>query len=84
MKVSTDTLRERGDDIQYVDPTSAIRLWDAADEIDHLRSRNERLEDALMIVLPMAKGYAHEHPVGANQEKCDHAERLLSAEPEKG
>jgi hypothetical protein len=33
--------------------------------------------DALGWILPMAKGYAAEHPVGRNQEIVDHAEAVL-------
>ncbi len=36
-----------------------------------------KLRDALSWVLPMAKGYAHEHPVGGNQDKVDSAQQIL-------
>lgn len=35
------------------------------------------LADALAWVLPLAKGYAAAHPVGANQAKVNDAERIL-------
>lgn len=38
----------------------------------------EALSDALMWILPMAKGYAHEHPVGRNAETVQAAEEALA------
>ena len=35
------------------------------------------LREALTWILPMAKGYAHEHPVGRNASLVQHAEELL-------
>ena len=35
--------------------------------------------DALTFILPLAKGYAHEHPVGANQRHVDDAAETLRA-----
>lgn len=35
--------------------------------------------DALTFILPLAKGYAHEHPVGANQRHVDEAAETLRA-----
>ena len=39
--------------------------------------------DALIAILPMAKGWAHEHPVGRNAQMIEEVEMLLSriAEP---
>lgn len=37
----------------------------------------EDLCKALRLILPMAKGYAHEHPVGSNQEKVNEAAEIL-------
>jgi hypothetical protein len=42
-----------------------------------LEKEVERYHDALALVLPMAKGYAHQHPVGSNQKYCDIATALL-------
>jgi hypothetical protein len=60
-------------------------------ENERMTERNGKLEavrDALDYTLPMAKGYAHAHQVGANQEKCNTATELLAAcpppEAEKG
>jgi hypothetical protein len=36
-----------------------------------------KLRDALRLILPQAKAWAHEHPVGANQSNVDHARRAL-------
>ncbi|KKN68470.1 hypothetical protein LCGC14_0451060 [marine sediment metagenome] len=36
------------------------------------------LLDALVFILPMAKGYAHAHPVGGNQDKIRHAEQIIA------
>ena len=46
-------------------------------EIAHLRARIERLENALSAVLPMALGYAADHPVGRNQEIANAARDAL-------
>lgn len=37
--------------------------------------------DALRLILPMAKGYASEHPVGSNQAYVEHAENVLASQP---
>lgn len=62
----------------------------AAAEIEALRVerdaalvRVERLEDALQLVLPMAKGYAYAHDVGRNAEMCTQAESVLRAALER-
>ena len=34
----------------------------------------ERMADKLAVILPMAKGYAAEHPVGSNQKYVESAE----------
>jgi len=43
-----------------------------------LVARIEQLSEALSIILPMAKGYAHAHPVGSNAEKVAQAEALIT------
>lgn len=48
-------------------------------ELHDKEGRIRELEAALRAVLPMAKGYAHEHRVGANQDICDDAIRILAA-----
>jgi hypothetical protein len=45
--------------------------------VTELEKEVERYHDALALVLPMAKGYAHQHPVGSNQKYCDIATALL-------
>lgn len=35
--------------------------------------------EALALILPMAKGYAHQHPVGNNSAFCDQAEAALAS-----
>jgi hypothetical protein len=45
--------------------------------ITELEKEVERLREALSLVLPMAKGYAHRNPVGSNQKYCDIATALL-------
>lgn len=50
---------------------------------EQLRAAVERiteLEDHLRTILPMAKGYAHEHPVGGNWQKCDQAYAALNTD----
>lgn len=49
-------------------------------DVAAFRAREAELKHALMVVLPMAKGYAHEHPVGDNIGKCEWAEGLLHGE----
>ena len=41
-------------------------------------AERDRLLDALRLILPMAKGYAHEHPVGGNQEKVNEAAEIVA------
>jgi len=36
------------------------------------------LLEALQLILPMAKGYAHQHNVGSNQAYCDQAESVIA------
>ena len=45
--------------------------------IARLNERVEEIEEALEWVIPMAKGYASEHPVGRNQEIVNEAEAKL-------
>ncbi len=45
--------------------------WPSADDY-------EKIRHALSYILPMAKGYAAEHDVGANQEKVEGAEEALA------
>jgi hypothetical protein len=49
-----------------------------------LLQRIAHLEDALRLVLPMAKGWAHEHPVGDNQGKVDEAAAVLGQDADSG
>ena len=42
------------------------------------RAECERLRNALALILPMAKGYAHAHPVGSNLKYIKTAELLLN------
>ena len=39
----------------------------------------EAMREALELILPMAKGYAKEHPVGSNQPNVDQAVFMLAA-----
>ena len=41
------------------------------------------LEDMLLLILPMAKGYAAEHPVGNNQQKVNMASMILAPQEEE-
>ena len=41
-----------------------------------MAERLAKLEDALLLILPLAKGYAAEHPVGSNQVYVDQAEKV--------
>ena len=45
-------------------------------------AENARLREALELVLPMAKGYAHAHPVGSNALYIADAEAALSPKTE--
>ena len=44
----------------------------------------ERLQEALRLILPLAKGYAHAHPVGSNQEYVNDARAILAQCAEEG
>lgn len=36
------------------------------------------LRDAIALILPLAKGYAHAHPVGSNQSYVDYVDELIT------
>jgi len=38
----------------------------------------EELHDALVLILPMAKGYAHANQVGGNMKKIQRAESIIA------
>ena len=40
----------------------------------------ERLRETLLLILPLAKGYAQAHPVGSNQKYVEEAEALAVKE----
>lgn len=42
-----------------------------------LEDERDRLREALALVLPMAKAWAHEHDVGGNWQKCESASVAL-------
>ncbi len=42
--------------------------------------RVSELQDALALILPLAKGYAHAHPVGSNAEYVAHAVALTTCQ----
>ena len=56
----------------------ASEVLTAADIIASLRQRVEMLGGALALVMPMAKGYAADHPVGSNAEYVRDAESVLA------
>lgn len=49
-----------------------------------LEAENARLREALRVILPMAKGYAHEHPVGNNAFMVQEAELALAEDGKEG
>jgi hypothetical protein len=57
------------------------RGQDGLQEHIRVKHRDALLRDALEMILPMAKGYAYDHQVGANMEKIAHAEALLAETP---
>ena len=63
-------------------PTTSKRYVTDEAEVDALRARVAGLEESLALVLPMAKGWAHEHPVGSNATYCQRAHDLLYPDPE--
>ena len=75
---------------------AALKNWKSWKEDDYLSflekhyyavekalKQNEKLVEMLALILPMAKGYAHEHNVGSNQHHVNLAVQTL-AEYEKG
>ena len=73
----------------YGDPELAAIFADApetAAERDRLVAVNENLVDTLILLLPLAKGYAARNRVSINQEICDDAEEILAEarKPEGG
>lgn len=51
--------------------------YNIAGRLSALTVKNAKLREALDVVLPMAKGYAAEHPVGSNQSYISHAQAAL-------
>ena len=49
-------------------------LLEALSPITRKAALCERMADKLSLILPMAKGYAAEHPVGSNQKYVESAE----------
>lgn len=49
-----------------------------------LRKEVERYRELLAYILPLAKGYAHEHPVGSNQKLVNLAEEAMFDEGREG
>jgi hypothetical protein len=47
-------------------------------KIEELERRVAELEEALLLILPLAKGYAAEHNVGRNREMVIDAENALT------
>lgn len=58
-------------------PEPDLYTWGATNP--NAYSQSEQAIEALALILPMAKGYAHQHPVGNNSAFCDQAEAALSA-----
>ena len=52
-------------------PYTPDEFWDLLLDVDNL-------EEALRLILPMAKGYAAMHDVGSNKKYIEKAERLLT------
>ena len=42
-----------------------------------LKNQRDKVADALRLILPMAKGYAHAHQVGSNAAYIEDAEKAL-------
>lgn len=72
-----DKLVEGTQRAQDAEAESEDRLATCSKENAALRARVAALEDKLSMILPMALGYAHEHPVGDNQGKCESAKQTL-------
>ena len=46
------------------------------------REQSDRVREALELILPMARGYAHEHDVGSNKRYVEIAASLFTTSPE--
>jgi hypothetical protein len=51
---------------------------ECAVEIHRLTAQSDELLAALKLILPLAKGYAHQHRVGSNQAYCDQADAAIA------
>lgn len=66
----------------------ANQYGDLLDENDRLKAAlaaspqpaEDKLRDAISLILPLAKGYAAAHPVGSNQAYVDYVESFVSNE----
>ena len=63
----------------YLDKEDVLRDQLAA-QLAACDSALTETADALRLILPMAKGYAHAHPVGNNQKFIEQAEAALTKE----
>jgi len=57
--------------------------FDALSLAIHALEVKEELEKALILILPLARGYAYTNNVGANKRYIEHAEEVL-AQAERG
>ncbi len=84
-------LREKEKDLTAKDLKVERVIAEVADLKSKLAASEERVKEleaenlvktkALELILPMAKGYAANHPVGSNQKYIDISEQALSQHP---
>ena len=71
-------VREQNPAVILDSSVSVLLVESLREENKKLVARVRTLEEALELVLPLAKGYAYEHSVGANQRYVEQAKRVLS------
>lgn len=80
--MDTKTIGEIGNETVAAIEAVELLLVNIIGERDSLRERITELREALTLILPLAKGYAAEHPVGSNQAYVNAACDVLRIEHE--
>jgi hypothetical protein len=80
--VKDEALKEALSKWTFHQPESTRRKVESALDSDcgkELLAELQRLREALRLIIPMAKGYAHKNPVGNNWKFIEEAEKNLAA-----
>ena len=71
IKKRIDAVHADGYDIIEISTKWLSELLATAEELDRAEAKLKQADEILTLVLPLAIGYAHAHPVGSNSKYCD-------------